>query len=175
VQKYLEHLASPAVRNADNELLGAIHIGRLTVGYVDEINGPGAEEILGFVPTRHELIHLAKYWAKVGINIDYFWFCYQQTGSSEMRRGRFAWRRVDRIADVLGDEVVKAAVDKAYEEYGKDQDPRTWNIFLNGTPEERTALQEEIAREMCENNEALSGSEPSSGNNEPTDGTERAA
>jgi len=30
--------------------------------YVDEVNGVGAEEIAGYVPTRHELVQIVKYW-----------------------------------------------------------------------------------------------------------------
>src|ERR1700741_4799667 len=40
-QKYWEHRANPAVRNADNELLGAIRLRGLTIGCVEEVNGPG--------------------------------------------------------------------------------------------------------------------------------------
>lgn len=175
LQKYWEHRANPIVRNADNELLGAMHSGGLTIGYVEEVNGPGAEEVQGFLPTRHELMQLAKYWAKVEIDINYFYFCYQQTGSTEIRRGPFARRRVARIADVLGEEVVKKAVDDAYVEYGKDQDPRTWNTFLSGTPEERKALQDEIAREICGDNAAQADSGLSGCDIDPVKRAEKAA
>ena len=75
-QKCWEHRANPAVRNADNKMLGAINNGRFIIGHVEEVNGAGAEEVQGFLPTRNELIQLAKYWAKVGIDIDYYWFCF---------------------------------------------------------------------------------------------------
>lgn len=162
LQRYQKQAANPKVRNADNSGLGPIGQG-IIIGYVDQVNGSGAEEFEGFVPTRYELIQLAKHWAKVAIDIEYFWFCYEQPSSSEIRLRPFAWRRVNRIADVLGDEAVQKAVDAAYEEYGKRQDARTWNIFLNGTPEERKALQDEIAREIAGNG----GAEPDSGGSSP--------
>jgi hypothetical protein len=174
-QKYWEHLANPVVRNVDNELLGAIRLRGLTIGCVEEVNGRGAEEVRNFVPTRHELIQLVKYWAKIGIDIDYFWFCYQQTGSTEMRRGPYAWRRVKRIADILGVEVVKEAIDEACEEYGKDQDPRAWNIFLNGTSEERRVLQDEIAQKICGDNLSQQDSGSPDCNADPAEGSEKAA
>jgi hypothetical protein len=140
----------PAVRNADNDLLGAMHGRGFTVGGVDEVNGHGAEEIHGFSPTRHELIQLVKHWATVVVEIEYFWFCFQQTGSSEIRLRPFAWRRISRIAEALGQEVVDKAVAEAIEEYGKGQDARAWQVFRRGTPEEQHELQEEIGREMGE-------------------------
>ena len=159
IQKYMEHRANPSVRNADNGFLGEIHSGGFRIGYLDDINGSGAEEMEGFLPTQHELIQLAKYWAKVAIDIEYFWFCYQQTGSTEIRRGPFARRRVARIAHLLGEDVVNKAKEEAYEEYGKDQDPRIWNVFLNGTREEREAVQDEIAQKMQEwDNDESTGS-----------------
>lgn len=164
IQEYMEHRANPSVRNADNEFLGEIPSGGLRIGYLNDINGPGAEEVEGFLPTRHELSQLAKYWAKVAIDIEYFWFCYQQTGSTEMRRGPFARRRVARIAHLLGEEVVNRAREEAYAEYGKDQDPRVWNIFLNGPDEERRALREELDRKMQEYCVEAEGSEAGSRN-----------
>ena len=49
--------------NPDSVGLGWYGDDRILIGYVDEVNGPGSEEVSGFVPTRHELIQLVKYWA----------------------------------------------------------------------------------------------------------------
>lgn len=144
VGELLKQLDNPAIRNADNELLGQLRGRGFTIGHVDEVNGRGAEEIQGFVATRHELIQLAKYWAEKAIHIDYLWFLYEQTGSSDRRVRAFAWRRVSRIAEMVGKEEGDEAVKQVYEEYGKSQDPRVWNIFLNGTAEEREAFREEM-------------------------------
>jgi hypothetical protein len=133
--------------NPDSAGLGCFGDDRFTVGYIDEVNGPGAVEVPAFVPTRHELIQLAKYWAGVEIDLEFSWFVYQATGSSEIRRGPFASRRIARIAEALGEEAVAEAVRQAYNEFAKGIDPRTWSIFLNGTPEERRVLQDELARE----------------------------
>jgi hypothetical protein len=122
--------------------------GECTVGFVDEVNGAGAVEMPGFVATKYELIQLVKYWATIRTGIRYDWFADQTVGSSETRLESFSGRRIARIAEVLGDEETTAAVQQANADYGEDVDPRIWNVFLNGTPEERTALQEEIEREM---------------------------
>jgi hypothetical protein len=133
-----------------NEYLGAMRCGTFSIGYVEEVNGTGAQEVQEFLPTRHELLQLVKYWARVDVDIEYFYFCCQQSGSTEMRRSTFARRRLARIADLLGDEAVDQAIEEAFADYGKDQDPRVWNIFLNGTEEERKALREELDRKMQE-------------------------
>jgi hypothetical protein len=134
--------------NPDSEGLGCWGNEHFVVGYIDEVNGPGAVEVPGFVATRHELTQLAKYWAAVKIDHEFSWFANQQTGSSEIRLQPFASRRIGRIASALGEEEVAKAVNEAYEEFGKGIDPRTWKIFREGTAEERQALQAEIEREM---------------------------
>jgi len=134
--------------NPDSHGLGWWGDERSFVGYIDEVNGPGSVEVPDYKPTRHELIQLAKYWAGIAIDIEYDWFEYQQTGSSEIRLGPFAHRRISRISDVLGQEEVAKAVDEACDEFGKSCDPRTWKIFREGNPEEQRALQAKIAREM---------------------------
>ena len=134
--------------SADSEGLGFYGNGRLTVGYVDEVNGPAAAEIPGFVATKHELIQLLKYWAGIRIDIRFDWFTSQCVGSSETRLESFSGRRIARIAEVLGNDETSAAVQQAYAEYAKNIDPRIWEVFLNGTPEEQNALQEEIEREI---------------------------
>jgi hypothetical protein len=141
---FSKHLDNPAVRNADNECLGQLRGGGFTIGHVDEVNGHGAEEIQAFVATRHELIQLLKYWAKKAIDIDYDRFFYEQPGSSDRRVRAFGWRRVSRIAEIVGKEEGDEAVKQAYEEYGKGQHPRTWNIFLNGTAAEREIFRKEM-------------------------------
>lgn len=139
----------PQVRNADNEWLGSWDGRGFRIGFVEEVNGPGAAEVVGFIPTRHELLELARYWANVAVEIEYCWFLFEQVGSSDMRRQPFAWRRVSRIQELLGADVEKV-VDKVYEEYGKKQEPRYWGAFLHGNDEEREAIHKEIARAMGE-------------------------
>ena len=143
------------VRNADNEGLGTTELYGLPgiiEGYVVEVNGELAEEIADFVPTRDELMQLAKYWSKVELDIEFFHFRYRISGSSEVRRITFARRRIARIESLLGNDPVKMAKKEAYSEVGKEQDPREWDIFLNGTEEERKDLQSKIAHAMQANN-----------------------
>jgi hypothetical protein len=134
--------------NPDSKGLGWYGNDHIVIGCVDEVNGPGSIEFPSFVPTQHELIQLAKYWATVRTDLGFSYFVDGQTGSTEIRLGPFASRRIARIAAVLGEEEVATAVKEAYDEFGKGIDPKTWNIFMNGTREERESLQAEIAREM---------------------------
>jgi len=134
----------------DSEGLGFRANQGFTVGYVDEVNGPNSVEMPEFVPTRYELIQLAKYWATIVIDLRFDYFLYTQTGSSEYRRSVFAKRRIARIAEILGQEEVNKMIDQAYEEYGKNQNARAWSIFLNGTPEEQEAFQDEVQEKICE-------------------------
>ncbi len=132
------------VRNKDNDLLLPMGV----FGSVDEVNGPGAAEIPDFVPTRHELLQLLNFWVKEALDYEYFEFLYAQTGSTELRLIPYAWRRVNRIGELLGEERAKKAVEEAYAEFGKDQDQRSWEIFMHGSSEDREALQDAMQREM---------------------------
>ncbi len=134
--------------SSDSEGLGFYGNDRWTVGYVDEVNGSGAVEMPGFVSTKHELIQLVKYWASIRIDIRFDWFTSQCVGSSETRLESFSGRRIARIAEVLGNDETSAAVQQAHGEYAKNVDPFVWDVFLNGTLEEQSALQEDIEREM---------------------------
>jgi hypothetical protein len=84
----------------------------------------------------------------VRIDLDFSYFVDGQAGSTEIRLGPFARRRIARIAEAIGQEEVAKAVSKAHEEFGKGRDARTWRVFRTGTPEEREALQAEIERGM---------------------------
>jgi len=130
----------------DSEGLGSHGNGRITIGYASEVNGPDSGEVQDFVPTRHELIQLVKYWATLDLDQQFYFFLYTQTGSGERRRREFARRRISRIAAILGAEEVRKAIDEAEQEYGKTIDPRAWSIFMDGTPEDRDAFQDEVQR-----------------------------
>lgn len=130
----------------DSEGLGISGNGRITIGYVSEVNGSDSGEVPDFVPTRHELVQLIKYWATVDLENEFYFFLYTQTGSNDSRRGAFARRRISRIATILGEEEVRKAIEEAGQEYSKKTDPRAWSIFKDGTPEEQDAFQEEVLR-----------------------------
>lgn len=131
IDDYISQLPQPRVPNADNERLGSYDTPAFRLGAIDEVNGPGATEVAEYVPTRHELLELARYWAKYAVSIEYAWFANQQGSSSEWRQRRFAWRRVDRIRNLLGAEVDKV-LGEVYEHHGNIVGKKNWNAFLRG-------------------------------------------
>jgi hypothetical protein len=101
------------------------------------------ELFAGFISTRYELLALAGHWADLVVNLQYFWFIKRWFGGSDIRRHDFALMRIGRIKELLGADVDKV-VAEVLEERGKHANPRYWEIFLHGTPEQRKKVQEEI-------------------------------
>ncbi len=124
---------TPNIVNCDNTWLEPIGGW---IGHVSEVDGEDAKELPGFVPTRHELFVLVKYWMTQIIDYDFWLFCYEQTSSSERRRSAFGTRRIDRMEGFIGDDAVKRAVDEAHAEYGCKHQSEAWRIYLHGTDEE---------------------------------------
>ena len=121
------------VANQDNESLHAWGTHRFIVGYVEKVNGSGAEEIPDFVPTRHELLALAKYWVQERLTQEFWCFCTQSSGSTEWRLLRYARLRIERITDLIAGEEVDCAINEAIAELGgKYGDSIFWSTFLDG-------------------------------------------
>jgi hypothetical protein len=141
-------MAKKIVQNVDNEHLLPWGNEKFVIGYVESVNGSGAEEVPGFVPTRHELIELVKYWYGRWLGNDYFYFLTGQTGSTENRENPFAARRIDRIQTVLGQETVDRAIAAVMAKFSEGIAPETWNIFLNGDQAQRQAVQERFHEDI---------------------------
>ena len=125
--------AKTNVVNQDNESLHAYGNHRFIIGYVEKVNGSGAEEIPDFVPTRHELLVLAKYWTQERLEQEFWCFCTQSSGSTEWRLSIYAGRRIDRIADLIAEEEVDCAENDAIAELGRKYgDSIFWSTFLDG-------------------------------------------
>ncbi|NQU24444.1 MAG: hypothetical protein HQ567_24445 [Candidatus Nealsonbacteria bacterium] len=127
----------------DSEGLGFAHHGGITVGYVDEVHGPGATLCPDYVSTREELRILARHWSALALEFDTFYFATGQVGSCDTRTQAFAERRVVRIAGVLGRDSVEEVVGEVRDECRRRMGDRKWNIFENGTAEERERILEE--------------------------------
>ena len=152
------------VRNKDNDLLLPWGNSRLVVGYVDEVNGPGAAEIPDFVPTRHELLQLVKFWVKEALAYEFTEeFLYAQSCHSGSLHRAYAWRRISRIGNLLGKKQHKEAVEAAYAEFGKNQEQRYWEIFMHGDSEDSKALQDEIQDEIEDHFRKREGRQTESG------------
>ena len=83
----------------------------------DEVNGPGGVACPGYVPTRHELLQLVRYWITEFLRIETFFFFEGQVGSADWRTSVYAVRRLNRIVGVLGREAVDAVVSDVKNEF----------------------------------------------------------
>lgn len=94
------------------------------------MNGPNAAACSGFVPTKHELQQLAKFWIERIFDLDFYWFQTQSTVSSEWRERQFAERRLSRIAEVLGDDLIEALEAEVSNELCDRLGHEQWHLFL---------------------------------------------
>ena len=129
--------------------LAPLHVKGTTIGHVDEIRGGGGVEVPGFVPTKHELLRIVRYWATEIIDLDFRYFLYTCTGSSEWRTREFANRRLSKIASFVGAEEVRKAFSEAEETYARNVGERPWRIFKEGTAEEQQRYQEEVQERLA--------------------------
>lgn len=113
------------IMNADNTDLQPIND---RIGHVDSVNGNGAREVAEFVPTRAELVELAKYWEATFLQRKIVEFEFDQTGSTDLRLVPFAERRVIRIIDLVGSDAVEA-VREVQNEFMRRVGARVWNKF----------------------------------------------
>ncbi len=141
------------VKNSDNDHL---FLDPMFEGYyVDEVNGAGAEEVAGYVPTRHELVQLVKYWYGRLLDDDWFRFLYGGPDSREFRIARFGPRRIRRAAAAIGEEAINQTIKEVREEFkAKVNDADLWDIFENGTAEQWAAVRDESWREIFEQDAA---------------------
>jgi hypothetical protein len=147
LKDYLDRLEVSVGANRDTEGLGTMAVGPFIMGSVDAINGEGGREVPEFVATRHELKQLAAYWAEERLEQDFDWFLYQSSGSSEWRWSAFINRRLNRLAEVLGQEAMRVVQDDAIVSFRKrypkitDED---WRVFTTGSEEEQEVWRNKV-------------------------------
>jgi hypothetical protein len=148
---FIDRLEASVGTNRDTKGLGTMKVGPCTIGSVGPINGEDGKEVPDFVLTVHELKQLASYWMHERIDHDFDWFAYQQTGSSEWRWSVFISRRLNRLAEILGEDAMKQVRKDAVESYRKrypkinDED---WRVFTSGTEQEQEAWRTKLWKEM---------------------------
>jgi hypothetical protein len=119
------------------------------MGVVDRIVGEGGLEVPGFVATKDEILQLVRYWATEIIHLDFAFFLYGSTGSSEWRTREFANRRLTTISALIGEEEVNKAFRKAEHVFANGVDSRAWRIFTQGTKQEQEQFQQEVLEELA--------------------------
>ena len=108
----------------------------------DKNNNLSAYKPIRFMPTPDQLAVLVKHWVNEAINDEYFLFWGQCVSTSDIRRIDLDWKRVNEIAEVLGDEATHAAVEETYQQAAQAFDRNHWIVFRYGTREELDAYQE---------------------------------
>jgi hypothetical protein len=136
---YLDRLEKSAGSNRDTDGLGTMAAGPLVVGRVEAINGEDGKEAPEFVATRQELKQLAECWALERIEHDFNWFVTETSGSSEWRWSVYIDRRLNRLGEILGPEVMRKLFEDAAASFRRragltDED---WRVFTEGTDEEQ--------------------------------------
>ena len=134
--------------NSDNTGLGPWENDRVDEANFDKASNLPHTEVPGFVPTSRELFMLAKHWAREELNDRWCWFVsgYVCSSRSDLHRAR----RVAQIAQAIGDDMVRKAVDEVWEACSKKVDPRGWDIFLHGDRMQRDAYRDELQETMYE-------------------------
>ena len=171
--------------NADNEVLGPFggdpadptpnkgpvpQVGRgFTIGFLADICGEGGKEIPDFAVTRYELLALVRFWARKSLGIQWEERVMGQTGSYEWRMRTYAGRRIENIADLIGDEPVNEAIEEAREEFGKKRDPYAWWVFCHGGEEDWEVL-DKITMSMMDEATAGVREQIQSRDNDPKQG-----
>ena len=126
----------------DNKGLGAWP-GPQKVGSVLEVNGPDAREFSEYSPSHYELEVLARHWQKTALDIELEWFFLATTGSTEIRLGPYARRRLARIAQTIGDDAVDEVIEQVNQEARDRLGEDDWRTFVEGDESARQKLLEE--------------------------------
>ena len=121
--------------------------GNCIIGLCPEINGSDAVACPEYIPTRHELLELVRYWHDKLLGIQVDWFFTGQSGSYESRMLAYAGRRLDRIATVIGKEAtdkVVAEVEAACQKrMGADSE-----VFIRENDEEWESVRARVRDEV---------------------------
>lgn len=134
----------PQTLTDDAEGLGSRHVGPFVIGEVDAIVGEGGVVIPGFVATKNEILQRVRYWTTEILDLDFIFFLYGLTGSSEWRTRDFANRRPATISRLIGEKELTKAIRHAEQAYAKGIDPQVWKVFTEGTKGEQERFQLEV-------------------------------
>jgi hypothetical protein len=136
-QDSLEGLKNNEVRNINKD------VQQPALNGAEEINRSVEGVASGTSPT--ESIHRYKDAVKKALERQYMEFLYSQSmGSWKF----WAYADLQRKELNLTEEQAHTVVEEVHEEFAKSADPHDWDIFHNGTPEQKRNFQEAIAYEM---------------------------
>ena len=109
-----------------------------------------------YVPTRHELLELARYWYEKRLSTYADCFYYEITDSYESRMLSYAERRLGRIAAAIGRAAMDAIVVEVEVEY-QQRMGGDWEVVADGSPEQRETVRERVENEngIANNNDSI--------------------
>ena len=98
-----------------------------------------------YKPMREELFHLARYWAEARLDYDMAWFYHRQSASGARHRAsaRLIW-----LAEVLGEDEVRRAVEEINAACRSRMGEDHWRIFTTGPQEEWDRIANETAASL---------------------------
>ena len=106
-------------------------------GAMQSLGGSLPMKSMDYLANSEEVSVLVKHWRTQILRLEWVFFIYGQTGSSELRTLDLARGRIDLAYAAIGKEAVDQAIEEAQAEFkGKINDDRLWNIFENGTQEQ---------------------------------------
>lgn len=126
------------------QAIAPVQFDNAVVGFVEEIHGTEGEECPEYKPTRDELRQIARYWAEVRLDIKLEWFLWQSSGSRAIRMAPYAAHRLDKLAHVLGEEVVQQAVCEVRQAARRRMGGKVWRIFSEGTELEQDEYRDKL-------------------------------
>lgn len=129
--------------NPDSNDLESRAIGETQVPSSDKEPDPETP-LLGFVPTREEMTVLARHWAEEEHEFPLRYFLTGQTGGYEWRVGVYATGRLAQIRAAIGDRTVDEIVSRLNDCSRHSLGERGWDVFMNGTKEEKHRYQQEM-------------------------------
>ena len=169
--KRAEASSSQDDRPDDREGLGFRSCGRMVIGYVDEVNGETSLPCPDFVPTRHELRELTKYWADRVLYLSMIFFYDEKIGSDESRLIQYGLRRVNHVIELLGRDAVQDVLSEVEEEYKRRMGEKDWGVFWGESLDAKIdEMYDEISQKMAQHH-----GEPSPQQPEPPDTEEQPA
>ena len=120
-QAIREIRAQPALPGfaAESAGLGPLPAGPFMIGRVRGVNDEGARLVSTFVPTAYELEVLARHYLEAIQEINFYGRYAGMSASYGIRFGPFADRRLDTIAEALGEEAFDRAVASVRQDWEK--------------------------------------------------------
>ena len=102
------------------------------IGFVRHVNGPAAQARPEFTATQYELEELTRLWVRTLLDLDFYCYSTESSGSSEWREIRYAGRRIGRLQEVLGQDSVDRITEEVTGELGERFQGEAWDDFLVG-------------------------------------------